>query len=104
MIWGSARNQQPITEQVCGKFCSADAKCRMHAGVNGVRSASSHQQRPASGPASLPVLSRLCASPAAADVAKTQLERFEGAAVKRMHFQLMGCHLFGALRCTLQCS
>ncbi|EIE19615.1 tubulin nucleotide-binding domain-like protein [Coccomyxa subellipsoidea C-169] len=30
------------------------------------------------GPASIPVLARLCASPAAADVAKTQLERFRG--------------------------
>ncbi|BDA46653.1 Protein misato homolog 1 [Coccomyxa sp. Obi] len=47
-------------------------------GGNGVRSASSHQQRPMDNPASLPVLSRLCASPAAADVAKTKLERFEG--------------------------
>lgn len=67
--------------------------------MNGVRSASSHQQRPADGPASLPVLSRLCASQAAADVAKTQLERFEGATVNLMPFQLMAHQFCTTARC-----
>lgn len=38
------------------------------------------RQHTADGPSSIPVLSRLCAAPASADVAKSQLQIFEGEA------------------------
>ena len=56
---------------------------KVFAGSNGRQNGGSSGQHSRlhqnDGPASIPVLARLCASPAAADVAKTQLERFRGA-------------------------